>query len=386
MTTSRPTFAAVVQRSSLGALRPPVSKDDGESVQIAPLAEDNNVLFKEYRTGTCTPADDARLDRLIAVPRRLREADRALLARATCWPLSRVVDSGRTVGVLLPRAPAHFNFALKRVNGTGSPKPLAIDWLAKDIDRQAARGLPKVTFAQRLKVCRDIVGVAAIFEEEKIVYGDWSYANAFWSVSEFSGYVIDVDTCAFDKRPWVNTPNWEDPLTTQGGWVDSTTDRYRVALLVARCLSGERDPAAAIRTAQSSALAARMPGVGQILTTTVQARSRETRPTIAAILAELTQSTSTTSTISTANVVGWTPVGPKAASATSRSTAPPTWPGTPRPPASKTQPTTQRPPAAKPAAPKTAPAKPSANVTALSFAILGAGLVLLIVLLSLAFF
>ncbi|MDT7787571.1 MAG: hypothetical protein QOF58_5990, partial [Pseudonocardiales bacterium] len=96
MTTSKPTFTAVTQRSALGPLRPPVSKEDGESVQIAPLAADNNVLFKEYRKGACTPADDARIDRLIAIPRGLSSTDRELLARASCWPVSRVVENNRT--------------------------------------------------------------------------------------------------------------------------------------------------------------------------------------------------------------------------------------------------------------------------------------------------
>lgn len=71
MTTSKPTFTAVTQRSALGPLLPPLSKEDGESVQIAPLAGDPNVLFKEYRKGACTSADDERVDRLIIVTRRL---------------------------------------------------------------------------------------------------------------------------------------------------------------------------------------------------------------------------------------------------------------------------------------------------------------------------
>lgn len=313
MTTSKPRFATVTQRSALGRLLPPLSKDDGESVQIAPLADDPNVLFKEYRKNACTPADDLRIGRLIEVPRGLSATDREQLERASCWPISRVVENNRTVGVLLPRAPAKFSFALQSLTGTGDRKPLAIDWLAKDPAQQAKRGLPRTTFAQRLKVCRDIAAVAAVFEQEKIVYGDWSYANAFWSASDFSGYLIDVDTCAFDARPFVNTPNWEDPFVPQNGRIDSTTDRYRLALLVARCLSGEREPAAAVQWAAVKSVEARMPGIGQVLATTVNARSREARPTVAAILAALTASAASSTSTSRTNVIDWKPVGPKAA-------------------------------------------------------------------------
>ncbi|MFI6099366.1 hypothetical protein ACIA8G_27745 [Lentzea sp. NPDC051213] len=379
MTTSKPTFTAVTQRSALGPLLPPLSKDDGESVQIAPLAIDPDVLFKEYRKGACTSADDIRIDRLIAVTRRLGASDRELLTRASCWPLSRVVEHNRTVGVLLPRAPAKFSFALQSLTGTGERKPLAIDWLAKDDAQQAKRGLPRMTFERRLTVCRDIAAVAAIFEQEKIVYADWSYANAFWSTSDFNGYVIDVDTCAFDSRPWVNTPNWEDHLAPKHGRIDNTTDRYRLALLVARCLSGEREPAAAVSTAQAKALGAGMPGLGQILATTVNARSREARPTVATILAAMTQSGPSSASTTGTNVTGWKQVGRKTPPRTTPSRpapaarpAPPSRPTPPQRPA----PVRPTPPFHVPSVPKPQP-KPATQSTSDAADVIIGGLVLL---------
>jgi hypothetical protein len=275
----------------------------------------------------------------------------------------------------MPRAPDKFSFALKLGTRAGDHKPLPIDWLAMDVGQQAKRGLPRVTFAQRLKVCRDIAAVAAIFEQQKIVYGDWSYANAFWSASDFTGYVIDVDTCAFGTRPFVNTPNWEDPLFQQGMPIDTTTDRYRLALLIARCLSGERDPAAAVRAAQAKCLAAHMPGIGQILTTTAHARSREARPAVAAILAQLTQSAAAPS--NSGNVARWKQVGAKPTPHSTpgpRTTPPSSRPAQPSPSVPRIQPV---PPQPKPPQPKP-PQPANAADVALGLVVIGVAAFLLI--------
>lgn len=273
---------------------------------IAPLLNDQSLLFKQYRPGTCGPADDDRLDRLIAFPRRLAAEDLARLRSASCWPVSRVVENGLMVGVLVPRAPDKFSAALCSLTGIGDAKPLAIDWLAKDSRQQAQRGLPATTFEQRIKVCRDIVAVAAILEREGIVYGDWSYANALWSVSDFSGYLIDVDGCSFGPRPWVATPNWEDPLTSPGTPLDANTDRYRVAVMIARCLTGKRDVGDALETVRELSVDAGRPEIGRVLTNAINAHSRLSRPSMEIILQSLADEPADTG--AAGNVVGWRPI------------------------------------------------------------------------------
>jgi hypothetical protein len=310
MTASGKVFTAITQRADIASLKPPISKDHGESVLVAPVADDPNTLFKEFRPGACTRADDDRLDRLIALPRRLSTEDRRLLVSASCWPISRVMEGGHTVGVLLPRAPAKFEAPLRSATGTSDPKPIAVDWLAKTAEQQAVRGLPPMGFEQRLRVCRDIVAVAAILEQEGVVYGDWSYANAFWSPSDFSGYLIDVDSCAFGSRPWVGTPNWEDPLTGPGRDVDSYTDRYRLALLVARCLTGERDNVSiALKQVRAQSDALGMSQLGQLLTGVVCASSRSARPSVEAMLNALSGRSQPQHAT---NVSGWVNVQPNA--------------------------------------------------------------------------
>ncbi|WP_328618432.1 hypothetical protein OHS18_22855 [Amycolatopsis sp. NBC_00355] len=311
MTATRKTLASVTQRTGLGRLGTPVATDEGESLSIRPLTDQPDLLFKEYRPGIFGPEDDKRIDRLVGLPRRLSQRDRATLTVSSCWPVSRVVDGVRTVGVVFPRAPGKYTASLQLATGQSAPKPLPVDWLAKPAAKQRERGLPSPTFKQRLTVCRDLTAVAAVLESEGLVYGDWSYANAFWSTSDFSGYLIDVDTCAFDSRPWVRTPNWEDPLTPQSVLVDNRTDRYRLALLVARCLTGEREQADARRQVVLISRREGQSHLGEILNRTLTASSRTARPSIAEIHAALGRPSapvSSGSTTGSANVRGWTDI------------------------------------------------------------------------------
>jgi hypothetical protein len=287
VTTARKSLPTVTRRADLGPLGAPVATEQGESLSIRPLLDDPSLLFKEYHRTMSTTGSDDQLDRLIALPGRLSDADRVTLTTCSCWPIARVVDDNGTVGVVIPCAPPKFSFSLSLINGDSARKPLEVDWLAMPDTKQRARGLPPVTFRRRVAVCRDLAAVAAILERENIVYGDWSYANAFWSTSDFRGYLIDVDTCRIGTRPWVHTPNWEDPLTPRSLAVDNNTDRYRFALLVARCLSGERAPGQAREKAQLITRREGRSELGEALTRSLVAADRDDRPSIAALHALL---------------------------------------------------------------------------------------------------
>ncbi len=353
MTTSK-RYAGVLELGNLGPLDDPLSKDDGESLEVVPLHRDPGVLFKRYRPELCGPDDSDRLDRLILLPQRISPQDAARLLESSCWPMSRVVHLGTTVGVLIPRAPRKFGAALTSLTGVGKVKPLAIDWLAMSSGQQTSRGLPGTTFAQRLQVCQDIASVAAVLEREAIVYADWSYANALWSPTEFRGYLIDVDGCAFGRRPWVKTLNWEDPLTPESVPVDNYTDRFRLALLVMRCVTGERDVGVALEAVLRLSTAEGLPDLGRTLERVVNAGRRAERPSVVAICDAMTPGGAGASP---GNVIGWKFVG--------RPPAPSTGPvrPTPAPTAPRPRPVPPRattPPAGKkPAGPKPAGTRPT---------------------------
>ncbi|MFI5916459.1 hypothetical protein [Dactylosporangium sp. NPDC051541] len=264
---------AVTELDALGALEAPLSTNNGESLAISPLAAHPHLLLKRYRTGPA-PADVERLDRLIALPADLVPDDRRTLATATCWPTARVVSGGATVGCVIPRAPAKF---FTHLRGPQAPAvPLEIDWVSAGAHRRQRLGLPALDLPHRLRISANLLAVAALFERHDLVYADWSYANALWSARDGDVFVIDTDSCATGSRAAVKTANFDDPVPRPDALVDGDTDRYRVALLVARCLTGERDYTAVLGGLD------RLPsGIRVLLDQTLTAARREDRAKIA---------------------------------------------------------------------------------------------------------
>jgi hypothetical protein len=202
------------------------------------------MLFKQYTEQTRKEADPRCVDRLVAQPRLLTDTDRTIAEKSIAWPASRVVDGDATVGVLVPEAPEDLKVLVRRRGSrTRSLRSerLDIDLLAKPNLYLARRGIPTQSFADRYVMCSRLIRIARLFERLHIVYADWSYSNAFWHPVDHRVYLIDLDTCSYGPRKHVETSGFEDPLTPLGLDVDTYLDRYRAALLVSRCLTGERD-------------------------------------------------------------------------------------------------------------------------------------------------
>jgi hypothetical protein len=154
-----------------------------------------------------------------------------------------------------------------------------IDWLAKSDESIRGVGLPPPGFAGRLAACRQLTELAAILESLGLVYSDWSFSNAFWSPDQRSVYLIDVDGCQPKKMSDIHQPNWADPLTPPGTDADEYTDRYRLGLLVAKCMTGRRD-AHAFHTVAASPWQ-NQPAVSEVLLDMLLATDRERRPSAA---------------------------------------------------------------------------------------------------------
>jgi len=272
----------VVSLSDLGDLGPAVAAGGGQSVGIHALANYPGWLLKKYKTSDAN-GGVTRLDGLVAFPMTVPDDDRTLLRNHTSWPVARLTGAaGHCLGCVIPVAPATFRAAIP-IGGESSERYLEVDWLAKPDDSLRSRGLPVPSPLERRKVCRSIVAVAALLERHRFVYSDWSYSNAFWSTSDLSAYVIDVDGCWVTSVPNVFQPNWDDPLTPRSDRADVYTDRYRVALLVGRCITGLRDRVAMLHklvVLKDSAL-------GDLLLDILLARERTRRPSTTALLAVL---------------------------------------------------------------------------------------------------
>jgi hypothetical protein len=274
------TAGPVVTLADLGALGAPLSRDDGESLGIYPVPRHPGWLVKLYKAPQ-EPAHATRLDELVALPGHLPPADRDVLRGHTCWPVARVNDhSARTIGCVLPEAPGTYKI---RFNSTGE-RFLEVDFLAKPDEAFTRRGLSVPSGPDRLQVCTSIAAIGAVLERNALVYSDWSYSNAFWSFTGRTAYLIDIDGVGFRVKQNLSQPNWQDPLTPLDQPADGYTDRYRIGLLIARCLTGERD---LVRVLHSIAGLPQQ-GLSALLLDLLLATDRARRPTISALHAALT--------------------------------------------------------------------------------------------------
>ncbi|GAA0955714.1 hypothetical protein [Virgisporangium aurantiacum] len=260
----------------------PAYAGGGECAGLYRLTDYPGLLFKLYNGQSERDAEAHRIDRLVAQPDRLTDpCDRALAMESIAWPVSRVVDGDRTIGVLLPEAPSDLKVPIRyRGSRTRSVRfeRLDVDLLAKPNSYLVRRGIGRQTPADRYVICHRLAQIAYLFARLGIVYADWSYSNAFWHPVDHRVFLIDVDTCSYGPRRHVETSGFEDPLTPLGLDVDTYLDRYRAALLISRCLTGERD-VDVVRWAL-----AMMPGpVPDILTRMLIAPNREQRPSLTAL-------------------------------------------------------------------------------------------------------
>ncbi|PYC88027.1 hypothetical protein C7C46_01785 [Streptomyces tateyamensis] len=262
----------------LGPLAEPISEHNGQAVAVRPLTDHPGWLAKLYRSDL-HPEDARRIDLLISAPDKLPQADRAALYAETCWPAARIHGPDNpAVGCVIPMAPEQYRAELRR--GKFSERRFVeIDWLAKSDESIRGVGLPGPGLEGRLAACRRLTQLAAILEALELVYSDWSFSNAFWSPERRSVYLIDVDGCQPKKMPDLHQPNWADPLTPPGTDADQYTDRYRLGLLVAKCLTGHRDARAFHTVAES--LRQAQPAVCEVLLDMLLATDRERRPAAA---------------------------------------------------------------------------------------------------------
>lgn len=273
-----------VELTTMGTLAAPVGGDNGESQGVYPLAGRPDRLVKVYKPHCATAADANRLDWLISLADRACAADRALLRTRSCWPLERVTDgASQAYGVLLPRAPDKFETTML-IGDRTRPIQLVLDFLVYSPEKCLRHRIPMPTFEQRLRICADIVAVADFLERNEAVYGDWSYANAFWCGTDHSGYLIDVDGCGHRRRRSVATHNWEEPVPAPTGMADNLTDRYGVALLLVRCLTGIRDIGPALLRLRQLAMVHRASDLFTLVHKGTTTPVREERPPVGALL------------------------------------------------------------------------------------------------------
>ena len=217
----------------------PISEHNGQAIAVRPLTDHPGWLAKLYRPDQ-HPEDAHRLDLLISAPGTLPEADRAalyaghVLARG---PDPRARQPGRRLRD--PDGAEQYRAELRR--GEFSDRRFVeIDWLAKSDESIRRVGLPARASAGRPAACRRLDELAAILEGLGLSLG----LVVLQRLLEPGPALRLPDRrrgSQPEKMPDLHQPNWADPLTPPGTDADRYTDRYRLGLLVAKCLTGRRD-------------------------------------------------------------------------------------------------------------------------------------------------
>ncbi len=326
-------FGPKTSRSSLRLAQASLG-EGGESHGVREITGHSGWVAKLYKA-PLPAADTERLGRLIALPNILADDERALLDRSMAWPVSRITDPDGTVGVIMARIPAccYVRFAYGKDGRTG-PRELQLDHLVMADAKFATLGLDAPLAARREQLAARFLALGALLERHDVVYGDWSYRNALWSRQTGEVFLIDLDSCGIGSRPWIRSHHWEDPLFPSGTLLTTGSDRYRMAVLALRVLTGTRgDPQQALRQFESQWAASGGKGRGNAELVALLSRALTTscvnqRPTVAALLSALEAGHTLTGTADGpsggaggaqdspsagaggANVVGWRTVPP----------------------------------------------------------------------------
>ena len=261
--------------------------DGGEARIVYEIADHPGWVAKLYKRSVLSLEAES-LRKLIELPGSMSGSDRARVDSCVAWPTARILEEGVTVGVVMAKAPEHFFVEFRlRGNRVGKSQVLPIDWLIGDEVRIARHDIKIPSSDLRQRIAAEFLAVGDLLERHNVVYGDWSYRNSLWSPDGGQVFLLDMDSCRLNRRPWMESPEWEDPLYTFSTRkpLDCYSDRYKLAVLAVRCISGVRgDPIQAF-----GRLPARLQSsdFGTALRTALTAPSAQQRPTAGEMLTAL---------------------------------------------------------------------------------------------------
>jgi hypothetical protein len=195
------------------------------------------LVFKQY---IVSGADAWALRTLVEFPRSLPPIERECLLARTAWPLAVVVQHGELRGFLMQAIPPEF----AAPNAAGNPRLRELQYLLYPPKPIWGGILPSgVGTETRLAVAAEFTRLMKLLHGKDLVFGDVSMLNVMWAPGDPARiFVLDCDGVRkLGNRPVLpqaETPDWDDPQQPAVG-SDLDTDRYKLALLIGRVLSGQ---------------------------------------------------------------------------------------------------------------------------------------------------
>lgn len=210
----------------------------GGQGRVLRIADHPNLVFKQYKV---RGADLHALGLLVDIPAQLPPAERERLYQQSCWPLARVFNKGQLSGFLMRQIPDQFFAA----NSAGDMKLRQLQFLV--YPRKSFWGdivpVTGVNAQTRISVASQFAQLLGVLHSRALVVGDVSMNNVLWSGTDAGTASICLIDCDGIRRlgsrpvlPQADTLDWNDPLQSPSG-SDLDSDRYKLALLVARVLT-----------------------------------------------------------------------------------------------------------------------------------------------------
>jgi hypothetical protein len=277
-------FAGEVAKDQVARKGRSLGMNGGDAHVVYEIADHPGWVAKLYKQSMLSLEADS-LRKLVELPGSMSGSDLARVDSCTAWPTARILDNGVTVGVVMAKAPDDFFVEFKlRGNRVGAAEVLPIDWLIGDEANLARQDIRIPGADVRQRIAREFLAVGELLERHNVVYGDWSYRNSLWSPDDGQVFLLDMDSGRLCRRRWVESPEWEDPLypVSTRKPLDCFNDRYKLAVLAVRCVTGARgDPVEAL-----SGLPVRLRSseFGATLHTALTTSSAQQRPTAGELL------------------------------------------------------------------------------------------------------
>ncbi|MEU6138579.1 hypothetical protein [Nocardioides sp. NPDC047086] len=211
----------------------------GSQGRIIELADHPGTVAKLYRTRELGLVDGRALAELVRI-RGFVESEGLQVDHFAAWPHTVVLDGLRTAGFLMQRVHDPF------LAGFGPTTALAELGLLVDSGDVRTPGI-----YERVLLMRALAAVMDALHRQGLVLGDLSPRNIAWSVSPMPRVMLlDCDGIRPAGEdgvlPPADTRGWEDP-TNVGLPPTADSDRFKLALTIARVLTGDRNAAPALR-------------------------------------------------------------------------------------------------------------------------------------------
>jgi hypothetical protein len=236
----------------------------GQGVVYELEGQQRGLVYKEYMS---PKVNDAALARLVGLPAGLTDSERKRLLGQSAWPRARVLDGNRVKGFIMQKVPAEF-----WGQATAGPRLRELQYLLYPPKPMWGDIVP-LDPVGRLDVVRQTSAFFFLLHSKNLVVGDISMSNLLWSPSPIGIFLLDCDGVralgASPVLPQPETPDWGDPRQPVSG-PDLDTDRYKLALLVARVLTRN----SSLRPGDSASLEF-LPGLPERVVAAVSARFGE---------------------------------------------------------------------------------------------------------------